>query len=55
MLSTPYDISKYLAEALHIYRNNNAIFVEEKTYSYEELYTRSNALKNTVLAFCDPK
>lgn len=54
MLNTPYDIGKNLAEALHTYRNNNAIFVEEKTYSYEELYTRSNALKNTVLAFCDP-
>lgn len=52
MIENTYDIGENLKQALQTYRKNNAIFVEEKIYTYEELYIQSNTLKSAIINFC---
>lgn len=52
MIENTYDIGENLKQALQTYCKNNAIFVEEKIYTYEELYIQSNTLKSAIINFC---
>ena len=54
MLKNLFDIGENLHQAIQDNLDNNAIFVEEKTYTYNQLFQRSIAIKSTILNLINP-
>ena len=54
MLKNKFDIGENLDQSIKDNFNNKAIYVDEKIYTYEQLYQKSTLVKSAILSIVNP-